>query len=121
MNHNSNPLDYLIELCETAVNTGKWNLTRFIILNAKDELRRLRENKKELAIEAYNANQFAVDEMNRNLDYKNVAWARINERGDLFDLTLHYNRFCNEDALISLYLNEKEFRTKHGKLSKQTL
>jgi hypothetical protein len=121
MNHNSNPLDYLIELCETAVNTGKWNLTKFTILNAKDELRKLRESKKDLAIEAYNANKFAVDEMNRNLDYQNIAWASINNRGDFYNLTLHYNRFANQDALIPLYCNKKEFQEKYGKLSKQTL
>ena len=121
MNHNSNPLDYLIELCETAINTGKWNLTKFTILNAKDELRRLRESKKDLAIEAYNANQFAVDEMNRNLDYQNIAWASINNRGDFYNLTLHYNRFSNQDALIPLYCNKKEFQEKYGNLSKQTL
>ena len=121
MNHNSNPLDYLIECCETAINTGKWNLTKFTILNAKDELRRLRQMKKEMTDEAFRANQFAIDEINRNLDYKNVAWAKINDRGDLFDLTLHYNRFSNEDATISLYCNEKEFKEKYGKLSQQTL
>ena len=117
MNHNSDPLDYLIELCETAVNTGRWNLTKFTILNAKDELRNLRETKKNLAIEAYNANQFAIDEMNRNLDYRNIAWANINNHGDFYNLTLHYNRFANEDALIPLYCNEKEFKEKYGKLS----
>ena len=118
MNHNSDPLDYLIELCETAVNTGKWKLTQFTILNAKDELRKLRETKKDLANEAFKANKFAVDEMNRNLDYKNVAWAFINNHGDLYNLTLHYNRFANKDALIPLYCNQKEFQEKYGNLSK---
>ena len=117
MNHNSNPLDYLIECCETAINTGKWHLTKFTILNAKDELRRLRESNKDLVIEAYNANQFAVNEMNRNLDYKNIAWASLNERGDLYNLTLHYNRFQNSNTLIPLYYNQKEYEEKHGKLS----
>ncbi len=102
MNHNSNPLDYLIELCETAVNTGKWNLTKFTILNAKDELKRLRKQ---------------VDD----LQMKNIAWASINNRGDFYNLTLHYNQFANQDALIPLYCNKKEFQEKYGKLSKQTL
>jgi hypothetical protein len=98
MNPNSNPLDYLIELCETSVNTGKYNLTKFTVLNAKDELRRLRED--------------------RSQTYKNIAWASINSRGDFYNLTLHYNRFSNQDALIPLYCNEKEFKEKYGKLSK---
>lgn len=120
MNHHSNPLDYLIELCETAINTGKWNLTKFTVLNAKDELRRLRKTKKDLAIEAYNANQFAIDidEMNRNLDYVNVAWVTFNDRGKLYNLTLHYNQFVNQDYLIPLYANKKEFEEKYAKLSK---
>jgi hypothetical protein len=101
MNQNSNPLDYLIELCESAINTGKWNLTKFTILNAKDELRRLREKDTE--------------------PYNNIAWATINSRGDFYNLTLHYNRFQNEDTLIPLYCNKKEFQEKYGKLSKQTL
>lgn len=118
MNQNSNPLDYLIQLCETAVNTGKWHITKFTILNAKDELRCLRESKKDLAIEAYNANRFAVYEMNRNLDYKNIAWASINNHGDFYNLTLHYNKFQDENTLVSLYCNLKEFKEKYGKLSK---
>lgn len=118
MNHDSNPLDYLIELCENAVNTGQWNLTKFIILNAKDELHRLRQTKKEMTDEALRANQFAIDEINHNLDYKKVAWATINSRGNLYDLTFYYNEFANTDALIPLYCNEKEFKEKYGKLSK---
>ena len=40
---NANPLDYLIECCEDAVNTGYCRLTKFNILNAKDELDKLRQ------------------------------------------------------------------------------
>jgi hypothetical protein len=118
MNQNSNPLDYLIECCESAVNTGKWKLTPFTIINAKDELRKLRETKKELANEVFKANQFAMDEMNHNLDYKNIAWAKINERGDVYDLTIHYNRFADPNTLLPIYSNMKEFKEKYGKLSK---
>ena len=65
MSNDSNPLDYLIQCCETAVNTGKWNLTRFTILNAKDELQKLRETKRDLAHDAFQANQNAVEDTNR--------------------------------------------------------
>lgn len=65
MNNDANPLDYLIRLCETAVNTGKWHLTRFTILNAKDELQKLRQSKKDLSHDAFHINQNAVEDTNR--------------------------------------------------------
>lgn len=114
----SDPLEYLIQCCETAVNTGKWNLTKFTVLNAKDELRRLKQVKNEMAQEAYKANQWAIDEMNHNLDFKQVAWATINSRGDMFNLSMIYNQFADQDATIPLYRNEKEYKEKYGKLSK---
>jgi hypothetical protein len=98
MNQNSDPLDYLIECCETYVNTGKCNLTRFTILNAKDELRRLREEKAGV--------------------YKNVAWVRINDREDLYDPRLIYNSFVDESTIIPLYSNIEEFKAKYGNISK---
>lgn len=118
MNEITNPIDYLIQCCESAINTGKWKLTKFTILNAKDELSKLRQSKKEMAQEACNANQWAINEMNNNLDFKQVAWATINGRGDMFNLTMIYNQFANEDATIPLYRNEKEYKEKYGKLSK---
>jgi hypothetical protein len=48
MNKNSNPIDYLIECCEKSISTGYWTITNFNILNAKDELKRLRSNEEEL-------------------------------------------------------------------------
>ena len=98
----SNPLDHLIECCEKTVDTGYCTLTKFSILNAKDELKRLRKQVEDLQMQ-------------------NVAWASINNRGDFYNLTLYYNRFSNEDALIPLYCNKKEFQENYGKLSKQTL
>lgn len=100
MNEITDPLDYLIQCCETAINTGKWKLTKFTILNAKDELKKLRQQ---------------VDESNQ---FKNVAWASINSRGDMFNLSMIYNQFANKDATIFLYRNEKEYNEKYGKLSK---
>ena len=63
MNENSNPLDYLIELCEKAVDYG--TITRFTILNAKNELAKLRQSKIDLAQNALNANKNSVDDNNR--------------------------------------------------------
>ena len=48
MNKDSNPIEYLIECCEKSINTGYWTITQFNILNAKDELKRLRSNEEEL-------------------------------------------------------------------------
>lgn len=118
MNRDSDPLDYLIESCEKAVATGYWTLTQFNILNAKDELNRLKKLNKELANEAAKANQCAVEEMNKNLAFKNVAWATIGNKGGLYNLTLHYNMFADENALLPLYCNKQEFEEKYGKLSK---
>jgi hypothetical protein len=138
MNENSNPLDYLIQCCETAINTGRWNLTRFTVLNAKNELEKLREAKRDLAQNAFNANQNSVEDNNRWLSCEKelvalkekiktifsqpVAYGLINDRHDLYNLTLHYNRFDDkDDRLIPLYSNREEFLKgdwKSGKLSK---
>ena len=138
MNENSNPLDYLIQCCETAINTGRWNFTRFTVLNARNELEKLREAKRDLAQDAFNANKNSVDDNNRwlscekelvalkekiNLIFsKPVAYGLINDRHDLYNLTLHYNRFDDkDDKLIPLYSNREEFLKgdwKSGKLSK---
>jgi len=138
MNENSNPLDYLIQCCETAISTGRWNFTRFTVLNARNELEKLREAKRDLAQDAFNANKNSVDDNNRwlscekelvalkekiNLIFsKPVAYGLINDRHDLYNLTLHYNRFDDkDDKLIPLYSNREEFLKgdwKSGKLSK---
>lgn len=56
----SDPLDYLIECCEDAINTGHWKLDKFTVLNAKDELKKIRQSKKDLATELFNANKEIV-------------------------------------------------------------
>ena len=119
MNEITDPLDYLIQCCETAINTGKWKLTKFTILNAKDELKKLRQKTKEMAQEAFNANQIAVDEMNRNLHFKVIGWARVNERGDIFDLRVCHNPHIDQSTVLPIYANIKEYEAKLGNLSKQ--
>jgi len=136
MNENSNPLDYLIELCEKAVDYG--TITRFTILNAKNELAKLRQSKIDLAQDALNANKNSIDDNNRWLSCEKelvalkekiktifsqpVAYGLINDRHDLYNLTLHYNRFDDKDnKLIPLYSNREEFLQgdwQSGKLSK---
>lgn len=115
MENNSNPLDYLIQLCEKATTTGKWELTRFTILNAKDELKKLRQLNRDLSKEAFDANQFAVEEANKNMSYYRVASARINDNGDLYDLSIDYH--SSDCIVVPLYANMEEFKTKHDELS----
>ena len=61
MDKHSNPLDYLIECCEHAIQTGRWKLDKFTVLNAKNELEKLKQTKKDLAKELFNANQEIVN------------------------------------------------------------
>lgn len=103
MNPNSNPLEYLIQCCEDASNTGHWKLTPSHIFDAKNELQKLRQKLVDSYQELFNCNQDLVEETNKNLDYKEVAWARINERGDLFDLRLQCNPHLDPKTIIPLY------------------
>ena len=81
----SNPLDHLIELCEKVVDYG--TITKFTILNAKDELKRLRKS---------------IDEINNKLAQP-VAYARINSSGDLYDLKLQNNPYVDQNTVVPLY------------------
>lgn len=67
MNKHSNPLDYLIECCETAISTGHWQLDKFTVINAKDELEKLRQSKRDLVMELYQSNQAYADLLNQSL------------------------------------------------------
>lgn len=67
MNKDADPLDYLIECCETAIRTGHWKLDKFTVLNAKDELKRIRQSKKDLSQELFKANQEIVDLINEKI------------------------------------------------------
>ena len=92
MNKNSHPLDYIINCCEQGLVPST-----FDILNAKDELKRLREQ----------ANNFQI-----------VAWTRINSKGDLYDPRFYHNPHVDQTTVLPLYSNKKEFQEKYGKLSK---
>lgn len=64
MNENSHPIDFVIEFA--------WanGCDRFIINNAKDELKKLRQKEnlsREMSLEAFRANQFAVEQTNEYL------------------------------------------------------
>lgn len=117
MNIIANPLDYLIKLCEEAVTTGKWKLDKFTVCNAKDELKRLRNKVSDLVSDCQLAHEAAIHEMNRELNFTNVAWAKINSRGDLFDPRLIFNQY-DGIATIPLYANKEEMRKALEKIKK---
>jgi hypothetical protein len=75
MEQHSNPIEYLIEFA--------WanGADRFVVNNAKDELKKLQEN---------------------NIANP-VAWARINKRGDLFDPRLCNNIHVDQSSVVPLY------------------
>lgn len=59
MNQNSDPLEAIIDFAWSA------GADLFFVQNAKDELKKLKDKNKELALEAFKANEFAVAETNR--------------------------------------------------------
>lgn len=83
MNHHAHPLDSLIDFAWSA------GADRFWINNAKDELKQLRSK---------------VEEINRLLSAMvPVAWAKINDSGDLYDLRLQNNPYYDQTKIVPLY------------------
>lgn len=87
MDKNSKPLESIIDY---ALASGA---DLFFVNNAKDELKKLREE---------------VDNLRSQLD-KPVAWARINKRGDLYDLRLCLNPYINPQEIVPLYAHRKGY------------
>ena len=87
MNKDANPLDSIIDFAWSS------GADRFWVNNAKDELKKLREE---------------VDILRSTLD-KPVAWARINERGDLYDPRLCLNPYINTNIIVPLYAYRKGY------------
>jgi len=105
-NKYSDPIEYLLGLCDEATLTGKWKLDKFTINNARDQLKRLKEKIKDSYFEAFQANKFAAEQFNKNLNFpvdKPVAYARINDRGDLYDLRLTNNPHVDQNTVVPLY------------------
>lgn len=87
MNNQGYPLENLIEFAWAS------GADRFWVNNAKDELKRLREE-----LESY-----------RSLFATPVAWARTNDRKDLFDLRLNNNPYVDQSTVIPLFTNNKDY------------
>jgi hypothetical protein len=77
MEQHANPIEYLIEFA--------WanGADRFVVNNAKDELNRLKAKHEKLD--------------------QPVAWAKINEHGDLYDLRLQNNPYNDQKTIVPLY------------------
>jgi hypothetical protein len=95
MNENSNPLDYILKCSEQGVVPKL-----FTVQNAKDELKRLREQ-----LENY-----------RN--FFPVAWGKTNDRGDLYDLRTQDNPYTSDEICVPLYSNRVEFKDFYAKYRK---
>lgn len=95
MNENSNPLDYILRCSEQGIVPKL-----FSVQNAKDELKRLRQE-----LDSY-----------RNM--APVAWGKINSRGDLYDLRTQDNPYTDETICVPLYSNKVEYKDFFAKFRK---
>jgi len=49
-----------------------------------------------------------LDSIKKELEsYKNVAWATVNEKGDLYDLRLRNNPYIDQNSVLPLYAKSK--------------
>lgn len=86
MIENINPLDYLIRCCEESLISGKNNISRVTILNAQYQLDKIRS---------------------QNNNMKVVAWARKNDRDDLYDIRTVQNPYLDPSIVVPLYSDGK--------------
>jgi hypothetical protein len=120
----SNPLEHVLKCCHEGILP-----TEFDVLNAKDELRKMREQVDSLISSYYNTRIIAREDRSRWLSAEQdraklaeenkllreslnnaVAFARINSRGDLYDLRLQHNPHVDETTVLPLYSNKEEFK-----------
>ena len=102
MNKNSDPLDTLIDFAASA------GADKFWVHNAKDELRKLRDQTNKLVASTTEKVDLLLS-VTKQLDLINtslaqpVAYAKINDRGDLYDLRLQNNPYNNQNKIIPIY------------------
>ena len=94
MNKYSDPIEYLLSLCDEATITGKWKLDKFTIRTARDELKRLKDSR---------TVSVPVVEKAAPIVRKPSAYARVNEWGDLYDLRLQNNPYVDQKIIVPLY------------------
>jgi hypothetical protein len=98
MNEHSNPLDYILRCSEQGIVPKL-----FSVQNAKDELKKLREE-----LHYYN-------------NLQAVAWGRINSHGQLYDLRTIDNPYINDEIVVPLYSNRSEFKDFYSKFRKNNV
>lgn len=94
MNENSHPIEFLIDFAWAA------GANRFVVNNAKDELKKLRD-----FVESY-----------KNM--MPVAWGKTNSRGDLYDIRTQDNPFTSDEVCVPLYSNKVEYKDFYAKFRK---
>lgn len=109
MDKNSDPIETIIDFAWAA------GADMFWVNNAKDDLKRLRQNCAELRNEVNKSHAFGTEEVNLYLETAKelgdiqkslaqpVAYAKINERGDLYDLRLQNNPYNDQNKIVPLY------------------
>lgn len=120
----SNPLDHVLNCYERGITP-----TEFDVLNAKDQLRKIREQVDSLISCYQNTRISAREDRSRWLSAEQdraklseenkllreslnnaVAWAKVNDRGDLYDLRLQLNPQVDEKIMLPLYSNKEEMK-----------
>ena len=83
MNEYSDPLDYVLNCAEQGLVPKL-----FTVQNAKDELEKLRQ---------------------KLGSFKIVEYGRINNKHDLYLLSINHNPYLDQDTVVPLYSNREEF------------
>lgn len=120
----SNPIEHVLNCIQKGIVP-----TEFDILNAKDQLREYEHSIERLTLDYYQSKERAREDRSRWLSAEKdrakvaeenallkeslnnaVAFARINSRGDLYDLRLQQNPHVDESTVLPLYSNKEEFK-----------
>jgi len=124
MKHLSNPIEHVLNCIQKGVIP-----TEFDILNAKDQLQEYERSIERLTLDYYQSKERAREDRSRWLSAEKdrakvaeenallkeslnnaVAFARINSRGDLYDLRLQQSPHVDESTVLPLYSNKEEFK-----------
>lgn len=109
----ASPIDYIFWCCE-----NDFKPSSFDILNAKDELKSLKKEIQDLNKNEEGFKRYYDYTLKMNQGYEKIGWARINDRGDIYDLSSCYNPYIDESTLLPIYSNRLEYQARYGKLSK---
>lgn len=120
----ADPLDHVLNCYQRGIIP-----TEFDILNAKDQLRKTREQidgliscyqNTRISAREDRARWLSAEQDRAKLSEENkllreslnnaVAWARVNDRGDLYDLRLQLNPQVDEKIMLPLYSNKEEMK-----------